>query len=364
MKEFINPNWHVVLIHYPLALLFLGILIELFSFLWRRGTLRAAGRWMILLGALSMAPALLSGIYALHDVVLMNNSVDEYATWSERITSSPITQEQWGMLQRHVWLQVAATATALLAVVVYLGSCDRLREKLYYPAMGLLLISAALMASGAWFGGEAVYRHQVATGASQTSHAEEPSGAAFFVPPIELHLTLAGFALSAVLGAIGLSCRSAAVANEALHAMQRPVDPNDQVDSLVRSINPEALLAETPATIPAPRFWLLAALLLAGTALAGVWYVAIEAGTWNVSELWLTITEDSGNVRRLAHLVCGVSLLVLTLVMAGIARWAPQRRGWLTIFVVLLVLAATVQTWLGLLMLFDSTLGPITGRNA
>ena len=39
--EFIRPNWHVILIHYPLGLLVVGILIELFAFLWRRSGFRA-----------------------------------------------------------------------------------------------------------------------------------------------------------------------------------------------------------------------------------------------------------------------------------------------------------------------------------
>lgn len=51
-EQFISPNWHVILIHYPLGLLAVGILIEFFSFLgWRRSGFRTAGRWMILLGA-------------------------------------------------------------------------------------------------------------------------------------------------------------------------------------------------------------------------------------------------------------------------------------------------------------------------
>ena len=45
VKQFVNPNLHVVLLHYPIGLLFAGLLIELFSFLgWRRGGFRAAGR--------------------------------------------------------------------------------------------------------------------------------------------------------------------------------------------------------------------------------------------------------------------------------------------------------------------------------
>src|ERR1700722_10329905 len=40
--EIINPNLHVVFIHYPLGLLVAGTVIELFSFLWPRSGVRAA----------------------------------------------------------------------------------------------------------------------------------------------------------------------------------------------------------------------------------------------------------------------------------------------------------------------------------
>ena len=50
-NELIHPNWHVVLVHYLIALLTLGLAIELLSFLYRRSTLRTAGRWMLLIGA-------------------------------------------------------------------------------------------------------------------------------------------------------------------------------------------------------------------------------------------------------------------------------------------------------------------------
>ena len=44
MQRLIIPNYHVILVHYPLALLAMGLLIEIFSFLWRRSSARAAGR--------------------------------------------------------------------------------------------------------------------------------------------------------------------------------------------------------------------------------------------------------------------------------------------------------------------------------
>src|SRR3954454_23424604 len=63
-KELVSPNLHVVLVHFPLALLAAGLLVEVFSFLYRRSTVRVAGRWMILLGALSLVPTALTGAYA------------------------------------------------------------------------------------------------------------------------------------------------------------------------------------------------------------------------------------------------------------------------------------------------------------
>ena len=47
----LHPNLHPPLVHFPIALLFTGLVIEIFSFLgWRQHPIRSAGRWMILLG--------------------------------------------------------------------------------------------------------------------------------------------------------------------------------------------------------------------------------------------------------------------------------------------------------------------------
>ena len=85
-KEFINPNLHVILIHYPLGLLVVGTLIELFSFLgWRNSAFRAAGRWMLLIGILSLTPTMFSGLYALADVNKLAATEDRKST---RLNSS------------------------------------------------------------------------------------------------------------------------------------------------------------------------------------------------------------------------------------------------------------------------------------
>src|SRR5512141_799892 len=95
--EFIMPNWHVALIHYPIALLTLGVLVELLSFLWRRGGFRAAGRWMILLGALLAIPALTAGIYALRKE-MVSGPVEIDQRWSELAAENHWPAEQWELL--------------------------------------------------------------------------------------------------------------------------------------------------------------------------------------------------------------------------------------------------------------------------
>ena len=41
-KEFINPNWHVILIHYPLGVFMLGMLLEVLLLVFRyHGSVRS-----------------------------------------------------------------------------------------------------------------------------------------------------------------------------------------------------------------------------------------------------------------------------------------------------------------------------------
>ena len=88
MTKLVTPNWHVIFIHYPLALLTLGTLIELFSFMWRTSGFRAAGRWMILLGAVFSVPAVTTGMYAFRDAVSQQSG----GTWIEVQARSPLNE--------------------------------------------------------------------------------------------------------------------------------------------------------------------------------------------------------------------------------------------------------------------------------
>ena len=43
--RFVNPNYHVILIHYPLGVFVLGVILELLGLIfWRRSSARVAGR--------------------------------------------------------------------------------------------------------------------------------------------------------------------------------------------------------------------------------------------------------------------------------------------------------------------------------
>src|SRR4051795_8210464 len=179
-KELVNPNLHVVLVHFPLALLVMGLAVEILSFFYRRTTLRAAGRWMILLGALAAVPTALSGAYAFADVARRSMPAGERVDvpWyrvlretrvrsSGGASSSPAAasadshageSDQWKTMARHAWVQGPASGLAVLTVVVALALPDRWRRGLYLPLLFLLLAATGLMVWGAWYGGEMVYR--------------------------------------------------------------------------------------------------------------------------------------------------------------------------------------------------------------
>jgi hypothetical protein len=183
--------------------------------------------------------------------------------------------------------------------------------------------------------------------------------AAFFMPPKQLHITLAGFALAIAAAAIALSFRAAAVAREVpRQPAEGEMQVDQQVDSLVRSINADVMLRGPIERVPAARFWLLSALLLLLTALAGVWYLASDADTWKFQELRGYVT-DPETPRRLWHTALGASTLVLTLVLATMTRWAPRRCGWLTAVTFLLILVVAAQIWMGALLLYDSPVGSV-----
>ncbi|MGH7213822.1 MAG: DUF2231 domain-containing protein, partial [Tepidisphaeraceae bacterium] len=249
--EFINPNLHVVLVHYPIALLVLGTLIELLSFLWRRSGLGAAGRWMILLGALSSIPTATSGIYAARDVM----SDESDLQYHDLARASKLSDAQHEFLEHHIWYNGSATVLSVLVVVTWLGSSDRTRSRLHIPLLLLLVIACGLVAVGAWHGGEMVYRY--ATGVERAPALAEahPTGekveeqypgqerVEYIFPPMQIHVIGAGIVVAMAMGSMGLSLRAASVARERDRLREEARDADE--DALARQPDDVASLHRT-----------------------------------------------------------------------------------------------------------------------
>jgi uncharacterized membrane protein len=348
--RFIVPNLHVILIHYPIALLFLGTAIEVLSFLWRRSGLRSAGRWMILLGALSMLPAAASGMFA----------------FSSLIDQGTLSDIQYHLLKDHgIWQGVAAVLSAVV-VVLWLGCSEKWRKKLYWPSLILLVLAVVMSISAAWDGGEAVFRH--GTGVVEATTQPASRGLSYYFDPLEWHLIFAGFMAAFALGALGTAYRRIARGNE----LRRLPSDTD----------------ETP--VSATRFWLVAVVFALLTATVGLWYLSVSTEAWSVAmnkvaphgnvfdrvhAFLRTLLFDSkvgifgeklrtGDInypRRAYHVGNGVFLIVVTILLAAHARWRPRKTIMLTLLAILLILSLAAQVWLGSLMLFEGPQGSVTG---
>ena len=253
------------------------------------------------------------------------------------------------------------------------------------------------MTWGAYIGGEMVYRH--GTGVSvlqekgtmaEASQPKPTESAAdeqveakrnleFYVPPLQAHVVLAGLAVAVALGALGLSARAVATADDARRVREDPDDIDDvhrdmlyqppvprgpAAMDVVRSINPETDMAAGPAPrLPVSRLWLLAALVAASASATGLWFLAgpDEAGTWEPKRLWSMIMPSAENPgqRRLAHVIAGGTIVVVPLLLALVTRVSRRPKVLLTLLGLVLMLAVAAQVWLGVLLMLDTPGGSI-----
>ncbi len=386
MPQLINPNLHVILIHYPIALLFIGTAIELFAFLWRRSSFRAAGRWMILIGALAAMPAVTTGMYAANQAM----AADGAESWTDLKQQAHLSDAQWDQLRLHIRFNSIAAALLAILVVIWLGSSDHFRRKAHPIFLILLLTAVGLISAGAWRGGELVYAHSTGVGlvkggwptsmpqSSPTTNHAAPAQWAFDAlntantqtqridAPLDIHAMLAGWVIAFSLLTLGLSLRALSPTTT-----ERGEDLATSDDDIVNAIAGKVAMTEKRALdlqenadvelqplphVPAARFWLITALLILFTVLLG-WMVA---GPGSLQD---AINTFQNELRPKAHIIAGVSLLVLTLILALITRFARHNRMLVGIFAILLTLALAAQVWFGWLLLFDATKGPLTHFN-
>ncbi len=377
-SQFVNPNLHVVLIHFPIALLFAGTAIEFFSFLgWRYSGFRAAGRWMILLGALLAVPAALTGVYALSDIARrgVDPTVVAASNWNDLLSVSPLHDNAtaWARVVRHTWLEAIAAGALLVTTTLWLACSDRWRGKLHSIFILALLGCCGLVGFGAWDIGEAIYTHGVAvdtTGALDARPIEALKARdlqerlEYLAPPMQIHVIGAGLTIGLAAAALGLAMRAALASPAKIGGVHDIADALNSVGDETLLTFEERRVAIKRATRPvyvAARFWLLASLLTLLTASGGVWLLASpeNAGTWNTTRLVQNVFDPTQSQRwwplnrRSAHVVVGGTMLVSMLLLALAARFAPRRPMLLGMLTSVLLAAVAAQTWLGILLMYD-----------
>lgn len=379
--QFIHPNWHVILIHYPIGLLTMGLIIELLAFLWPKGGFRAAGRWMILLGTLLLIPTATAGIYAMRQVV-GGGEAEPDTHFHDLVSSSPLSGEQWHFLQRHYWLNGAAAVVLLVMVVIWIASSSSARRKLYWPLLILLLCGVGLLGTSAWYGGEMVYRD--GTAVSGTPSMGGPGGGEsaarktleakieYYVPPLQLHLVLAGLAVAFVVGAFGLTMRRMEPTTASTDVRDQEArdfledDPSGDrrtvMEEKLAGHGVEKVTVIEPPTIFPGRFWVVAFLVALGAAVAGAWAVM---GTFSGDAIRGNLHDlrEPAHGRLLVHVITGACIIILPLILAALVWLVRLHRFASSILSLLLLLAIAAQVYGGTLMLFDSLQGPLIKWN-
>lgn len=341
--------------------------------------------------------------------------------YAGKTSASDAEGAQWRLISGHVWRMIPATVLAVLAVLVWMGLSDAARRYAYLPC-GLALIAATtVMFWGSWMAGEAVYRYGTAVGldqrrnapamlypstqpgaANEMTQATTPGTLPHVLPPLQTHITLSGIAIAAALSAIAMAFRNSAVQYATLTREQeesvltgvadpgvRPAVPHDM--AMLRSFKPAAAMSVAQHRAPAAGLWLATSLLALVSAGFGLWFLSGQTDAARRAAqddrsialvLWETIktpaappgptavgtnsgSESPLNLnRRSAHAVAGAAIIVVPLLMAALARWAPKRRWLLAPLALVVVLAIGVQVWLGVLMTLDTPGGSLFKLNA
>ena len=376
MDKFIIPNFHVILIHFPLAMLGAGVAIELFSFFWRRSSFRQAGHWMILLGTLAAIPAVTSGLYAFRDVMGHGDEMDSLVEYQN---ASGFNAADWHFMRNHIILNSIATGLALIAVVTWLAGSDRWRKLMRIPILLMLVIALGFMAEGAWQGGEMVFRQGFGIQGKQSVLPDSPTTpqnlqdkVEYYAPEGELHLLMAGIVFAIAAGALGLSIRRALTTETVVVQRVPPTYISAEAGregtvkpiSLLQALNDPGDEIPVTRTTPAARFWMLTALVAVGAIFTGLWFGDyLLPWPWIINrdhlQRAIKLIPDAKRAREGLHIVFGASILVLALILALLTRFVPRSRVILGAFSLLLVGVMAAQAWLGVLLIFDGGRGPL-----
>ncbi len=135
------PNFHPLFVHFPIALLFLALILEVIAVLRNRPELSRAAWWNQIAGTVGLGLTVASGLLA-EDTVR-------------------IPAEARDLFERHE--QLAFLAAALFAVTLFWRIASRGRVPRHPPFLYLLLLLAGVgvVLTGAFWGGEMVFSYGV-----------------------------------------------------------------------------------------------------------------------------------------------------------------------------------------------------------
>ena len=368
------------LFNVPLVLLITGTLIELFAFLWRKSSARIAAKWMIGLGVLTAVPVTAAGFYGVWTANRADDAPVNDQAWHHTRAQSPIQGTAWELLRRHAVTNAGATAVLLLIVIIWLGATDTLRDRLHIPLLIVMLACVvAIVYDNATFGSRyAAEQRREAAGlpVARVVTTGPATQLARYVPlpPLQLHIILAGFSVALAAASLGLSFRAASHSGADLVLEPNPGDEDYAAAFMARNLGSQELQRAALARmhfrkVPAGRYWLLTFVVVGATVTAGLWTLASFTDTWHRRELYEQIVQLDAKrrpelTRRFAHAVTGTAILLLPLILGLAARFSP-RRGFIAAgFGLLLGVAVGAQIWFGSLLMLDSPAGRLDRFNS
>ncbi len=135
------PNIHPLLVHLPIALLTISFLFDALGLLTKKQELERTAWWTLLAGTIGLAATVVSGLLAEKTVSIADFAREHFET-----------HEQIAFI-------VASIYSVLLLWRIAGGtSLPKQKEWLF---VGLSLAGVILIWTGAWYGGELVYRFGV-----------------------------------------------------------------------------------------------------------------------------------------------------------------------------------------------------------
>ncbi len=367
----VQPNLHAALQHYPLALIIVGVLLEILCVLfWRKSSLRTAGRWMLVIGVLAAVPVITTGLYAMRQTV--NPGAPQGELWEAISSTSTWSASQWETLTRHLTYTASGALLLLVGIVVWIGATDNARRQMYLLGIVVLIAGAILVGMGAHSGSTLVY--QYGTGVQMQPIAESvpsgeliapsPAAPAPILPevqqrisPLELHVFIGGCAIALLAAAIGLSIRMSNVAWENRFAEEKAVAAGYRPAG---KLGQDQNLLSIPIIYPGA-FWVLSVLTLILAAALGLWVFGVSGPADFFSRIANKQSNDEW--RPVLHVYYGVSLVVLAIVLGLVMKFWPRRRVIMGMLCTLLILAVIGQAWTGVLMLFDGQTGSVLRFN-